>query len=168
MINNKLKQLLKIIRNVTLILLIVMIIINLCSWNKPNNKVTVFNSFGIAIVLSESMEPKLSKNDLIVIKKLKEYKIGDIVVYQKRKDLIVHRIIDIKDNEVITKGDANLKEDKAIQMTDIYGKVQFSIPYIGLIITFFKSSYGIASIVLFIIFLFIYSCKKELEIMSKK
>lgn len=147
--------------------IVITILINLCLWKKNNHKITVFNSFGIAVVSSESMEPKLSKNDIIVIQKKEKYEVNDIVIYKKEKNLIVHRIIEINKNEIITKGDANKKEDKPINSDNIYGKVIFNIPFIGILIIFLKSNYGIISIIALIVIIFIYSCKKELKKMSK-
>jgi len=165
---NKSIKIRNIIRNIIIIIFIEIIIINLCSWNHYNNKKTIWNTFGVAIVSSESMEPNLSKNDLIIIKKEETYKQGDVVVYKKKNKLIVHRIIEKNETRIITQGDANPKADLPISISDIYGKVYFCIPFVGRFIIFFKSTYGIISIILFIIILFIYSCKKELDIMSKR
>jgi len=158
----------KIIRNFIIIFLLLAVLLNLSFWNSKQTKNSLFNSFGMAIVLSNSMKPELSKYDLIIIKKLNDYQIGDVVVYQNGKSLIVHRIIDKTSNKITTKGDANNREDMKISIEEIYGKVQFSIPFIGYLFVFLKSNYGIFSIIFLIIFLFIYSCKKEMKVMKNE
>ena len=60
-------------------------------------------------VSSSSMLPFINVNDKISIKKFSTYKIGDIVVFRRDKEKIVHRIVKINqsDNKLyyITKGD---------------------------------------------------------------
>ena len=81
------------------------------------------SGFGAAVILSGSMEPELSIDDLIIVKKSDNYDVGDIVVYQRNYELIVHRIVEINGNNVITKGDANNIEDDPISKKQIIGKV---------------------------------------------
>ena len=69
--------------------------------------------FGVTVlkVASNSMVPTFQKGDYIVIKKQKEYNIGDIITYEinenNRKYLVTHRIINKEKNEYKMKGDAN-------------------------------------------------------------
>lgn len=86
--------------------------------------------FGVTIlqVSSNSMNPIFQKGDFIIIKKQMEYTIGDIITYlveeENNKYYVTHRIIRKNENEYITKGDANNKEDtKVISEKDIKGKV---------------------------------------------
>jgi len=164
----KIYKLLKKIRNIMVVLLIIIIFINLCLWDTSIKSINIFNKVGIAIVVSDSMEPTLSKNDLIVVKKKKDYYVGDIIVYKVNNKLVIHRIVRIEESEVITKGDANEFEDKSINMDDIYGKLDFSIPVVGNIVSFFKTSYGGISVIFIIVIIFVYSCRIELKNMSKK
>jgi len=67
---------------------------------------------------SNSMQPKISRGDAVIIKKIKtekEIKKGDIIAYKTSDKIIIHRIVKIKtkNNEKIytTKGDANNTED---------------------------------------------------------
>ena len=68
------------------------------------------------IVRSGSMAPAIKSGDLIFSKKQETYSVGDIVTYiprgeSKNIESITHRIIDLKDSNFITKGDANPSED---------------------------------------------------------
>lgn len=75
-------------------------------------------TFGVTIlkVSSNSMMPTFEKGDYILIKKQKEYNVGDIITYeveeQGNKYLVTHRIIEEYENGYITKGDANNTNDE--------------------------------------------------------
>ena len=85
--------------------------------------------FGITIlkVSSNSMFPTIKKDDYIVIKKQKDYEIGDIITFKSKEDcLITHRIIEQYENVFITKGDNNnISDDEQVKMGVILGKVIF-------------------------------------------
>lgn len=88
---------------------------------------------GDAIVLSGSMEPALSVNDMVFFSKMKEYKAGDIVVFRDGDMTSVHRIVKRSKDQIITKGDFNNAEDPPISQDKILGKVIMSIPQAGVI-----------------------------------
>lgn len=163
-----LSSLLKNISKFVVILSISILFINLLLWDTSNGKVSIFNKVGVAVVVSNSMEPILSVNDLIVTKKQDSYSVGDVVVYKSNNELIIHRIVRMEQEKIITKGDANDYEDKPINLNKICGKLSFSIPNIGGTISFFKSKYGIFSVITLVVCMFIYSCNDELKKMSKK
>ena len=106
------------------------------------NKLPTPFGYGVAVVLSGSMEPELSKGDLIIVKETDSYDCEDIVVFQDGNSLVVHRILKKSDEEVITKGDANNTDDGAIAISRIKGEVVFSVPYLGKLIEFIKSPVG--------------------------
>ena len=62
------------------------------------------------------MMPTFENGDYILIKKQKEYNVGDIITYeveeQGNKYLVTHRIIEEYENRYITKGDANNTNDE--------------------------------------------------------
>lgn len=126
--------------------------------------------FGAAVILSGSMEPQLSVNDLIIVKPEDSYVVGDIVVYQDKSILIVHRIVDIDENTITTKGDANYSSDKPIDISAIKGEVIYTIPYIGIIVNYLKSPVGIVITILMSIFLIEYpnNQKKKTDIQYKQ
>lgn len=99
---------------------------NLYLWNAKTMKGNVLPmpfGVGAAVVLSGSMEPELSIDDVILVVAQKDYKVNDVVVYQDGSIMVVHRIIRIEGTRVITQGDANNAEDAAIEMADIKGRV---------------------------------------------
>lgn len=117
---------------------------------------------GTSVVLSGSMEPELSVNDLVIIQKQDAYETGDVVVYQTgRNHLVIHRIVEINDEFAVTKGDANNVEDDPINISQIRGKLIKSIPGVGNIVKILKSISGRVSILLIAILLFERSWRKE-------
>ena len=94
-----------------------------------------FYPFGIktAVVLTGSMEPTLKINDFVVVKYPNEIKVNDIISY-KQDNLnqeVMHRVVKITDDIVITKGDANNTEDQPILRDQITGVYIGKIKYLG-------------------------------------
>ena len=58
---------------------------------------------------------------------------GDIILFSRGDDLIVHRIVAITDDgSYVTQGDANPSRDPLpVPPSKVYGKVVLVIPYIG-------------------------------------
>ena len=99
--------------------------------------------YGIANVLSGSMEPTFSKGTLLLVKEEKQVEPGQIVVYQSGQELIVHRVIQIQGNLVTTKGDANEAADPVFNVSQIKGVVVCWIPFLGSWVSFLKTPVGI-------------------------
>jgi len=83
----------------------------------------IYLNFGFGMVISGSMEPAIKKNDLILIRKAGEYAPGDIVVYETDDRSVVHRIIGIDGDKIITMGDANNVADAPVGIEDVKGVV---------------------------------------------
>ena len=109
---------------------------------------------GLSVVLSGSMEPTLSVNDLVVVREADSYEVGDVVVYQDGSSLVVHRIISVNGDEIITQGDANNKADEPITASAVKGKMMLSIPFVGAILQFIKTKVGFILIIVATIALF--------------
>lgn len=96
-----------------------------------NNKEIIQEQLPIRLLIikSNSMYPTLEINDIVIIRKANSYNINDIITYSEgNKTLITHRIIDVVDTGVITKGDNNNIEDgKIIEFQNIKGKTIFII-----------------------------------------
>ncbi len=93
-------------------------------------------------VLSGSMSPTFDRGDAVVIRKLSkaeknELVEGDIIQFISGAKFVIHRIVDIGNDEYgnrtfVTKGDHNNANDlDAVGYDQIVGKVSFTIPYIG-------------------------------------
>lgn len=106
------------------------------------NKLPMPFGYGAAVVLSGSMEPELSKGDLIIVKETDSFSMNQVVVYQDGNSLVVHRIIELNDGSVTTKGDANNTLDDPIETSRISGEVVLSFPYVGNIVEFIKTPIG--------------------------
>ena len=100
-----------------------------------------------AVILSGSMEPEMSKGDLVLVAETDSMAIGDVVVYQDGSTLILHRIIELDGDTVVTQGDANETADDPISLESVKGKVVFLLPYTGNIVSFLKTPIGIICII---------------------
>lgn len=92
------------------------------------------NMFGYTFfeVATGSMSPTIEIGDIVIVKVTKDISQNDIIVYKDGKDFITHRLINIKRNELITKGDANNSEDKSITLEQVLGQVIYTIPKVGI------------------------------------
>lgn len=136
------------------------------SWNSKTllgNKIPMPLGYGGSVVLSGSMEPTLSINDLIIIKETNDYKVDDVVVFETDSVVVVHRIVGYEGELIVTKGDANNVEDSPISEERIIGEVIFVIPGIGNIVTMIKSPIGMVSILTVSFLLLEMSYRKEKE-----
>ena len=142
------KKLLKlpIVRYLLLSLLAVIVGVNVFALNASRltgNAVPMPFGIGASVVLSGSMEPALSVGDLLILREQESYACGDIVVYQSGSMPVVHRIVEISGETVITRGDANNANDEAFPITAIKGGVIAVIPLIGYGIWALKTPVGI-------------------------
>ena len=96
-------------------------------------------TYAILGVGSESMMPKIAKGDAVIYKQVKsekDIKVGDILVFKSGSKMIIHRLVEIKEdsgtNYFITKGDANNSTDNInLTIENIKGRVVFKIKYIA-------------------------------------
>ena len=93
------------------------------------NKSEISQLFGYSClkVITGSMEPEIKTGENVLIKKCKDYNVGDIITYiTKDLEIITHRIVLKDEGLYYTKGDANNVEDpEPILNNQIYGKVIF-------------------------------------------
>ena len=103
--------------------------------------------YGWAVVLSGSMEPSISVGDLIIVSENKPYAVDDTVVYQQGSMLVVHRVVEINGDMVITKGDANNAEDQPISSSAVKGTVVAVVPKVGTLVSLIKTPMGTIALV---------------------
>lgn len=95
-----------------------------------------FRYYAIAVA-SGSMEPKISKGDVVIVdKNYNKINVGDVLAYNHDGKVIIHRIYRIvKNNDeyfIYTKGDANNDYDKYKVTEGLFiGIVKIKIPLIG-------------------------------------
>lgn len=107
------------------------------------NAVPMPFGIGASVVLSGSMEPTLSVGDLLIIREQDSYEAGNVVVYQSGTTPVVHRVVSISGETVITRGDANNANDTPFPTAAIKGEVVAAIPLVGYLIWALKSPLGI-------------------------
>ena len=113
------------------------------------------------MVLSGSMEPTLSVNDLVIVQTADTYAVGDVVVYQSGSSLVIHRIVRVEDEYVVTRGDANNTEDDPVALSAVKGRMVFAIPFLGLPVRLLQSTLGSFLVIVLIAALVSLSWRRE-------
>ena len=119
----------KIISKTLTVLLIVftILVMSLAAYNFISVKILnkdYPNLFGYTFfeIVSGSMSPTIEKGDMIIVKLDTDYKVGDIISFKDEDSIITHRIIEINDDKIVTKGDSNNTTDNPITKDKIVGK----------------------------------------------
>ncbi|MEC9485830.1 MAG: signal peptidase I [Candidatus Izemoplasma sp.] len=145
----------------------------------PDMTIKVFG-FKPYIVVTESMEPVLDVNDMVVTRQfdLDEAEIGDIITfnadinYDGTQEVVTHYIYRIEENsgETIIRTNRYFDDSETVvpdtwQLTedDVLGTHWFQIPYIGMVTEFLKSTIGLITIIVNvgIIATIVYLIKKD-------
>lgn len=126
------KQVLHILGNCITALLIVTAIYCFCGMLHQKQTGNLFFPFGYrpVVILSGSMEEELMTGAIAIVKKTKDVKENDIIFFiTKEGTPVIHRYIATAENgKLITKGDANPKEDlEPVSLEQVQGKVLFAL-----------------------------------------
>ncbi|RJQ36899.1 signal peptidase I [Candidatus Microgenomates bacterium] len=105
----------------------------------------------IFVVQSGSMNPAIPVGSIVIVQRQRQFQKGDIITYihpKNTSEYITHRVLEVRKagNTVNyqTKGDANSSADlDLIKKEAIWGKVNFTIPYLGYFIGFIKTKIGL-------------------------
>ena len=87
-----------------------------------------------AIIVGNSMEPKLHRGDLAVVRKQSVYRAGDVVLYDSRElgSKVLHRIVRVEDGRFVLKGDNNSFLDSEHPTEEqIVGSLWVTAPAVG-------------------------------------
>lgn len=135
------KKIIAIVAASILILILSFNIFNFISIKVLGNELPTINGYAYLEVISGSMEPKISIGDIIIIDtKVNNYKVKDIVTFKDINDsFVTHRIIEIKEDEIITQGDANNTIDDPITDEQIVGRYICKLEGIGALMKSFRS-----------------------------
>ena len=96
------------------------------------------------VVRSESMKPSLNMGDVVIVGPVKgQIKPGDIISYERGGELVIHRVIEVEDRNLQTKGDAVEDPDPwEVSLADVEGVFVFKVPYLGFLSSFVRTSFG--------------------------
>ena len=131
------------------------------AYNLVGNAMPMPFGVGAAVVLSGSMEPTLSINDLVIVQAQDSYEVDDIIVYQEKNYLVIHRVVAKAENVLQTQGDANNAPDDPIDLANVKGKMIGCIPSIGTLIQVIKTPVGIFGLLAAAVFMTELSFRKE-------
>ena len=139
----------KCLRTAVLASLVIAVLLNLCFFIRPE-----LFGWSRAVILSGSMEPSMSIGDLVIVHRDKEYRVGDIVVFDSGGLSVTHRILEKAQEGFVTKGDANNVPDKELLSENhIIGRVAVVIPMVGKAVLFLKNPAGMMLIMMLAIWL---------------
>lgn len=102
-------------------------------------------------VLSGSMEPKIPVGSIVFVDEVESATLqtGDVITYNlSGSTMVTHRVVevDVENQSIITKGDANEVEDGApVSFSQVVGKMKMHVPYLGYISIYIRTPLGIAA-----------------------
>lgn len=123
------------------------------------------NFFGYTVleVSTGSMAKALNVYDVILVKITKDVDVGDIITFKQDGDLITHRVMEKDEDKIITKGDANNTEDKAILKDAVIGKVISVYPKLGVWAKVFTEPSVLVSVFVTLVLIGLAISKEEKE-----
>ena len=145
-----------------------------------DSKLPIYSAY---VIVSPSMVPTINVNDGVVVQRVDKQgnlNIGDIITFSS-KDIrysgltITHRIVGkqtIQNGNLVyrTKGDNNKSEDSSlVSFSDIYGKVLFKVPSVGVLYNFITNPFGfIISIIIPIIVILVINIVKVKQLVDEE
>lgn len=131
-----LKTILDIITYFLIIILSLYLILTMYQKHILKSDLMKINNYYIFQIASSSMETNLHIGDYIVIEKTNDYSVGDIITFKDEGVYVTHRIHQVKENEVITKGDANSAFDEAVKKNDVVGELRFKAHILSFVVKY--------------------------------
>lgn len=118
--------------------------------------IPIAGNYRIMVVLGGSMEPTIKMGSIVLVKPVKNYKIGDIITFGEPSSVnppTTHRIVDIEvvsgKERYITQGDANKSIDPySVAKSEVIGKTFFSIPFFGYVVKQVRTKLGLLLIII--------------------
>lgn len=148
------EKVIKIVFNIILILAVLLFILvayNFFNINILKHKYSSYFGYTFFEVETGSMSGAIEINDIVIVKITQDVSNNDIITFEQNDEIITHRIINMDDNFVYTKGDANNSSDNPIRKKQIIGKVVKILSNLGLWIKVFSESRVIISIIITIL-----------------
>lgn len=131
-----------------LIVMVVLLSVLLGIWAAP------YFGYRFMGVIGTSMNPVITEEDIVVIAtNCQDIKLGDIICYKQeiedKEFLFAHRVIEVNDGWIQTKGDNMSEPDPwLVRPSDIKGKVILVIPKLGILIRWLHTIYGFLFLVI--------------------
>lgn len=118
----------KILKIILILIFVVFFSVSIFHKIVSNTLITKIGKYSVLKVLSGSMEPDILVGDIIIIEKCQSYEVNDIVTFNvENQYLVTHRIIEIQENNYVTKGDNNNTIDsEKVTLENIDGKVIYN------------------------------------------
>lgn len=91
-----------------------------------------FCGFSLFHVITGSMAPEINIDDIVIVKVTNDsndINNNDIITYKYNQDFVTHRVINKKDDSLLTQGDANNSSDTPIEYHNVVGKVIFILKW---------------------------------------
>ena len=147
----------------SLLLVVIFAILPLVVFTLISSKME-FLGFKSFVVLTGSMSPLIPTGSIVYSQNTNNYRIGDIISFEKNSVIVTHRIIDVLDqdknhvsyfasplgktsnpSEVFykTQGDANnVADSELVSAKSVVGEAALHFPYLGFLIMFLKTIQG--------------------------
>lgn len=137
------KSFLRAVGNVFLTILVMLLVVY--GWAYIEMKILLKNQpelFGYAFFMQETddMIPEFDLNDVIVIKKGDDYKVGSYILYFDGEDshYKVHKVVAIDSDSVTTKCEQCSANNNSISKNNVYGRAVGKVIVLGNVINIFK------------------------------
>ena len=120
----RIKKGIKIFGYIILLCLVTLCITTFVQVDIMNKKYANIFGYTYFVVATGSMSGTAEVNDVIFVKITDKLKPGDVVTFlDSNRDVVTHRLIEIKGDKYYTKGDVNNSIDDGVSKRDIIGKV---------------------------------------------
>lgn len=124
------KKIINVIIDIIIIILMIFVCVACISFIQVNFlNMEYMNIFGYTIFKTEtgSMKNTIGIGDFVIVKIGKDVEYNDIITFKEKNAFITHRIVEINDENIVTKGDNNTAKDEPISRENVVGKVVFII-----------------------------------------
>lgn len=106
-----------------------------------------FMGYEIYEVVSGSMEPSIPVGSVVYVRACDPVglQVDDVIAFWSGDSTVTHRVVQNRavTGELVTKGDANLREDiKTVEYDDVVGRVERHFPVIGHLMSLYASMIG--------------------------
>ena len=175
--NRKIKKILHIILYFILIQVMLFSLFLILVGVGESYELPSFLNVDVYTISSDSMNPKLKTNDIIIVKKgyeNEEFKPGNIITF-KRSDgeLITHRISKVvlsnMQKAYRTKGDNNeIEDEEIVEYEDIVGKVVYVLPSVGSAVHILKNKVFFSGCIVILLLLVLYDLRIKRRKLDRK